>query len=329
MRAMIAALFLSALLRCTALAQDPIVMRISHQLPPAHHVSTIVDNLAAAIEAETGGAVDVQVFGSDTAFSARENFPAVARGQIEAAMSVSVQWAGTIPEMNALAIPMVYTSEDVVTGFLDSDARAYLDDLLRARRIEPLAWLYQTRLSITTSNGRHLITPEDFAGVRIRGLNAIADAGSAAMGASPTAMPGSEVYQALQTGILDAAITGVAAGLARRYYEVQDHAVVAPLLTAFFTLYVNPAWFDGLPAEVQDQIRAAAHRVEREAIPFSERVISEAADGLRAQGMNVAALTEEQAQVWRDIMTPAVRAAYLDAAGESGARLLEMLDRLQ
>ena len=87
-----------------AVAQ-PVVMRVSHQVPPAHHLTKLLQDFAADVKARTNGQVDVQLFGSEQLAKAGENFPQVARGNIEAGVSVNFQWGTTIPEMSATLIP--------------------------------------------------------------------------------------------------------------------------------------------------------------------------------------------------------------------------------
>ena len=79
-------------------------MRISHQVPPAHHMTKLLEGFAADVKQRTDGQVEVQLFGSEQLAKAAENFPAVARGTIEAAMSVNFQWGTTIPEMSVTLI---------------------------------------------------------------------------------------------------------------------------------------------------------------------------------------------------------------------------------
>jgi len=89
-----------ALLATTAAQADATVMRVSHQLPPKHHIAQKIDAWAADIEKRSGGSIDVQIFGANQAFGAKQNFPAVAKGDMEAAFSVNFQWGKTVPEMN-------------------------------------------------------------------------------------------------------------------------------------------------------------------------------------------------------------------------------------
>ena len=129
-------------------AAQPVVMRVSHQVPPAHHLTKLLQGFAADVKARTNGQVDVQLFGSEQLAKAAENFPQVARGNIEAAVSVNFQWGTTIPEMSATLVPYYMTDLAQIKRFPTSEARRFLDQKLEARGVHSLAWLYITRESI-------------------------------------------------------------------------------------------------------------------------------------------------------------------------------------
>ena len=98
-------LFLAVALSVPMLAaaeQNQTRMRVSHQLPSTHLLARLLEEWAARIEDGTGGAIDVQIFPSNQAFKVADNYPAVARGFIEAALTVSFQWCRTLPEMCVL-----------------------------------------------------------------------------------------------------------------------------------------------------------------------------------------------------------------------------------
>ena len=134
-----------------AFAQQKTTMRISHQVPPAHHMSKMLEGFAADVKARTKGEVEVQLYGSEQLAKAGENFPSVAKGAFEAAMSVNFQWGKTIPEMSALTIPYLFTDLERIKKFPASEARKFLDAELAKRGVTSVAWLYITRQSIFTS----------------------------------------------------------------------------------------------------------------------------------------------------------------------------------
>ena len=148
-----------------------------------------------------------------------------------------------------------------------------------------IAWIVDTNDGIFTSQKKPLLAPADFAGLKIRGLNKLFDAGLIAMGASPSPMPGTEVYQALQTGILDAGFTGVEAANSRKFYEVQKYGVASNIILAFDNLVVNPAWWNGLPPDVRTAIQHAADQAVQRSIHKSDGIDPATIQVLNEKGM--------------------------------------------
>ncbi len=303
-------------------------MRCSHQLPPQHHIAQVIDRWAAEIETLSEGEIDVQVFGANSLVGARENIPSVAKGNIDCAFSVNFQWGKTLPTMNVTLKPYAVTDLYTLSAWSGSEAAAYLDKQLLTKGVRNVAWLFTTRMSTITSKGHPMITPADFKGVKIRGLNPIVDAGLVAMGAAPSAMSGSKVYEALSTGVIDAGLTDVSAAVSRKYYEVQDHANIMPLFSVFFHGYVNPAWYDGLSDRSKAALRDAGANAAQWAIEATEKSAESAPDELRAKGMDVHIQTAEEQAEWSAIMTPAFDAAFAKATGKDGETLLELVDKI-
>jgi TRAP-type C4-dicarboxylate transport system substrate-binding protein len=301
--------------------------RISHQLPPGHHIAQLLEQFAEDVEERTDGHVEVQIFGANQAFTPEQNHPAVARGQVEGALSVNFQWGNTIPELNVVTIPYYFTDLDRIRNFPGSEAAEILEEKLLERGVRNIGWFYTTRQSIFTSSGRPLIALDDFDGVKIRGLNPLVDRALIAVGAAPAAMPGSEVYQALQTRVIDAGLTDVSAAYSRRFYEVQEYGTVAPFFTVYFHLYVNPAWWDGLPDDIRDAIAAAAAEAEQDAIPLTEETAEAAIEQLRDEGMELHIQTPEEAETFRAAMQEPVMDAFLESSPDA-ARLIEAVEAL-
>jgi C4-dicarboxylate-binding protein DctP len=317
----------SFILAPVALAQ-PVVMRVSHQVPPAHHLSKLLQEFANDVKARTNGTVDVQLFGSEQLAKAGENFPQVARGNIEAAVSVNFQWGATIPEMSVTLIPYYMTDLEKIKRFTTSDARKLLDEKLEAHGVHSVGWFYITRQSIFTSGKKPIITLDDFKGLKIRGLNSLTDHALTAVGAAPSAMPGSEVYQALQAGVLDAGLTDLSAAYSRKYYDIQKYGTVAPYFTVFFHLYVNPQWWSKLTPAQRQAIDAAAAKVEQDAFTVTEATAADALVQLKAKGMQIHVQTPEEEATWRAAMQKPVLDAFQKSAPQDGRKILDLVNKL-
>jgi C4-dicarboxylate-binding protein DctP len=308
-------------------AEAQTVMRVSHQLPPAHHIAKLVEQWAADVERRSGGKIDVQVLGANQAFKPEQNHPAVARGQVEAALSVNFQWGNTIPEMNVLTIPYFITDLARLKKFPGSEAAKLLDAKLLEKGVRNVAWFYTTRQSIFTSSSKPLVTLDDFKGLKIRGLSKLVDEAFVAVGAAPAAMPGSEVYQALQTKVIDAGLTDVSAAYSRKFYEVQKYGTVAPFFAVYFHMYVNPAWFDKLGAAEKDALLKATAKAEQDAIAATEASATDAVKQLTDKGMVLHMQTPAEAKAWQAKMQPPVIEAFKKSSADA-PRLIELIGKL-
>ena len=303
-------------------------MRISHQFPPAHQTARNLEQFANDVKEATKGRVEVQLFGAAQLFKPNQNHPAVASGKIEAAAILSFQWGSTIPEMSVTIIPYLITSVARQKAFIASDAARQLEGKMAAHGVKNIAWIVDTNDGIFTSQKKPLLAPADFVGLKIRGLNKLFDAGLIAMGAAPSPMPGTEVYQALQTGILDAGFTGVEAANSRKFYEVQKYGVASNIILAFDNLVVNPAWWNGLPPDVRSAIQKSADKAVQRSIHKTDGIDPATIAVLNEKGMKAVALTKAQEQVMADAMQPAVKKEFLVETGPDGVKLLQAIDKL-
>jgi C4-dicarboxylate-binding protein DctP len=299
-------------------------MRLSHQFPPAHHSAKNMEQFAADVKANTNGRVEVQIFGAAQLYKPAQHHAAVAGGKIESAIVLSFQWGGTIPEMNVTIIPYFMSSVDKMKKFPGSEPAKMLDAKMLEKGVKNIAWLVDANDGIFTSAKAPLIKPEDFKGVKIRGLSKLWDEGLVAVGAAPSSMPGSEVYQALQTGVIDAGFTGVQAAHSRRFYEVQKFGVASNIILAYDNLIVNPEWWEKLPADVKKGILDAVTKAEARVMPADDEIPAEHLQQLREKGMNVTALSAAQKKVMADAMQPAVIKAF-SASSPDAPRLLELI----
>ena len=315
----------AAIIAVTAPAsQAATQMRCSHQLPPAHHIAKVVDRWAAEVETLSEGELDVQVFGADSLVGARENIVATAKGDIECAFSLNFQWGKTLPIMNVTVAPFAFGDIEIWKKWPTSEAAAFLDQKLLEKGVKNVVWLFQTNTSVFTTNGEPLVAPADFVGLKMRGLTPPFDAALAALGATPTAMPGSEVYQALATGVIDGAITDVAAAVSRKYYEVQDAFTVVPVLSAYLHGYLNPGFYDGLSDNSKAALREAGLKASEWAIEASTEAGSAGPAQLEAKGVKVHIATPAEIEALEAVMRPAFDKSF----GEGDADSQQLLDLL-
>mgnify|MGYP002713072615 CR=1 FL=1 len=318
---------LALMLSTAGLAQAATEMRCSHQLPPGHHIAKVIDQWAAEVEAASGGEIDVQIFGADSLVKAGDNIVSVAKGDVECAFSVNFQWGKTLPIMNVTLAPFAFGDIELWRKWPKSEAAAFLGDKLMQKGVRNVVWLFTTNSSVFTHNKSFLISPDDFKGIKIRGLTPTFDASLAAMGAAPAAMPGSEVYQALATGVIDSGVTDVAAAVSRKYYEVQDHFTVVPVISVYFHGYVNPKWYDGLSDKAKAALNSAGAKAAEWAIEASNEAGGAAPDQLKEKGVQVHIATTDEIKALEAAMRPAFDAKFATDDPDS-AKLIELLGKI-
>jgi TRAP-type C4-dicarboxylate transport system substrate-binding protein len=310
-------------------AEAATAMRCSHQLPPAHHIAVVVDKWAAEVEKLSEGELDVQVFGADSLVKANDNILSVAKGDIECAFSLNFQWGKTLPIMNVTVGPYTMSSIEAWKKWPTSEAAAFLEEKLAEKGVKNIAWMFQTNVSVFTSKGKPLLKPDDFKGIKMRGIGPAFDRGLTAMGATTVAMPGSEVYQALATGVIDAAVTDVAAAYSRKYYEVQDHMTVLPVLAAYLHGYVNPAWYEGLSDKSKAALKQAGETAAGWALDASIEASADAPKQLEEKGVKVHIATDAENEAFKAAMQPAFAEGFAEEGGEDGKKLLDLVGKLQ
>ncbi|SEO17206.1 C4-dicarboxylate-binding protein DctP [Salinihabitans flavidus] len=302
-------------------------MRCSHQLPPAHHIAKVVDRWAEEVETLSDGEIDVQIFGADSLVGARENIVATAKGDIECAFSLNFQWGKTLPIMNVTVAPFAFGDIEIWEKWPESEAAAFLEDKLEEKGVKNVVWMFQTNSTVFTTNGEPLVAPEDFEGLKFRGLTPPFDAALRALGTTPTAMPGSEVYQALATGIVDAALTDVAAAVSRKYFEVQDAFTVVPVLSAYLHGYLNPEFYEGLSDKSKQALDEAGLKAAQWAVEASVAASAAGPDQLREKGVKVHIATDEEIARLESVMRPAFDEAF-GANDADSQKLLDLIDKM-
>lgn len=302
-------------------------MRCSHQLPPGHHIAKVVERWAEEVRANAGDDLEVQIFGANSLVDARQNIVSVAKGDIECAMSVNFQWGKTLPMMNVTLAPFAFQDLEMWRKWPESEAAGFLGEKLLEKGVRNIAWLFTTNSSVFTSKDKALVAPNDFQGIKIRGLAPAFNASLQALGAAPSSMSGSKVYQALATGVIDAGLTDVAAAVSRKYYEVQDHFTVLPVISVYFHMYVNPEWYDGLSDKAKMALEEAGKKAAVWAIEASEAASAAAPDQLREKGSTVHIATEAEIQALEAVMRPAFDQKFSGDDADS-QKLIELINKI-
>jgi TRAP-type C4-dicarboxylate transport system substrate-binding protein len=306
----------------------PYKMRLSHQMPESHFLAKEIQDFKNQVEKSTGGRVIIEIYPAAQAFKPKELIPAVVSGAIESGLAINFQWAGMIPAMDTFIIPFLLTDIAQVQKAMEGEVGHRFDSMLQAKGVVPIMWLLQTTRNVYTSNQQVLKLPADFKGKKMRGTSKVMNLGSEALGASTMPVSGPEVYTALQRGTLDIGLTGPGAALQRHYYEIQKYGTVAATFSVIHVVFVNAAFWNSLPPDLQKSIKTVAAGIQKKGFEVSRLETQKAIDEL-ATKMTIHIQTPEEEAAWRAVMVQPVLDYYKSKTGKEGEELITLIEQIK
>ncbi|MCF3934495.1 TRAP transporter substrate-binding protein [Acuticoccus sp. M5D2P5] len=278
-------------------------IRVSYETPDAHIKSRTIVAFKEEIEKISDGYFEVELYPAAQLLGPSEEVAATARGQIEMSAPYFSYIAPVEPLMNIYQAPLVFDSYDQLIKFLETDEAKALAEKLEARNLESTGYWFENPTRLWGKEP--LRTIDDLKGKKIRTVpSEILQGAVAAMGAQPTAIPGTELYLALQQGVADGAFTAPNYGLTMKYYEVTDAVTKLDLFYGGYLVLFNKRWYDALPEERQAQLVeavAAARAFNEENVKADLEKVDE---DLRAVGQEVIELSPEALADFRAALAP-------------------------
>lgn len=281
-------------------------LRLAHFVAPAHVVNgSVVNPLVEGVAADTNGDLTIQVYpGGELGAGPAEQYVRALQGVADITWGLqgytSSQFEkNMIVEMPG-AIPDGMTGYEMIWNAFDEHLASEFPGT------KPLA-LWVSEPSIFIMKDRDVRAPEDLQGLRIRVSGSVASAIVEALGATPVQMQAGEIYNALQTGLIDGLITGASAVGDFRLDEVANsYTVGAPLGHISFYLVMNQARYEGL----SDEHRAAIDNhsgleLSRKGEEAWNARAAQVMDEVRADSANtVIDLTDEEIASFAEIIMP-------------------------
>ncbi|MFG6621406.1 DctP family TRAP transporter solute-binding subunit [Sulfitobacter sp. 1A05707] len=299
-----AAIFATAVFSSAASADT---LRLSHNTGDTTTWHKGAEKFGELLSEKTDGAYDVRVFpnaqlsGGDQMKQAEM----VGRGALDLVVTSAINVTPLVPEMAVFSLPYLYANYDQVDATTQGEPAKLLEDILREKGIEVLAW-GENGFREVTNNVRPIKTPEDMKGLNMRVAGPMYIDVMNALGANPQQMQWGETMTALQQGVVDGQENPIGAVIIpQQVFEVQKH------LTAWHYSYdpiflgVSTEVWGDLDEATQEQMRAAA----TEAMEYQRKITREGtAEGvafLRDKGMEVYEPSEEELAAFREATKPA------------------------
>ena len=262
-----------------ATAADPIVIKFSHVVAadtPKGKASEFFAKRAAEL---TGGKVKVEVYANSTLYKDKEEMEALQIGAVQMlAPSLAKFGPLGVREFELFDLPFIFDSEVELHKVTTGPVGRMLFNKLETRGIKGLAY-WDNGFKVMSAN-RPLKMPEDYKGLKMRIQSSkVLEAQMRAVGALPQVMAFSEVYQALQTGVVDGTENPPSNLYTQKMFEVQKNVSITNHGYLGYAVITNKKFWDELPADVRGQLEKAME----EASTYANKIAQEENDSSMAK----------------------------------------------
>lgn len=298
-------------------------LRLSHQWSTSdvrHEVAQIVaDEVAAA-----GVDLEITIFPSKSLFKPREQYRPLSRGQLDMTVFPLSYASGQQPSFNLTLMPGLVKNHDHAARLSQSPFMEALEAKMAEDDVMVLVHGYLAGGFVGKNNC--ITHPDDVVGLQTRAAGKSFEQMLVGAGASITSMASSEIYSAMQTGVLDAANTSSSSFVSYRIFEqVKCYTPAADIALWFLyqPLLMNKSTFEALSSQQQAALLAAADKAEEHYLEQAKLQDAMSVDIFREAGVEIAEMTAEDFAAWQAIANETSYAAFVaDVPG--GQELLDL-----
>ena len=298
-------------------------LRLSHQWSTSdvrHEVAQIVADEVAAANVD----LKITIFPSKSLFKPREQYRPLSRGQLDMTVFPLSYAGGQQPSFNLTLMPGLVKNHDHAARLSQSPFMEALEAKMAEDDVMVLVHGYLAGGFV--GKDKCITSPADVVGMQTRAAGKSFEQMLVGAGASITSMASSEIYSAMQTGVLDAANTSSSSFVSYRIFEqVACYTPAADIALWFLyqPLLMNKSTFDGLSAEQQTALLAAAEKAEEHYREQAKLQDAASVEVFEKAGVEIAQMTAEDFAAWQALAQETSYAAFVaDVPG--GQELLDM-----
>jgi len=315
----------------SARAAGKIDLKISHQFPggtltEGDFRDRLCRRFALELEKRTGGAVSGTVYPSSSLMKTNAQFSAMRKGALDLSLVPLSYAGGEVGELNIGLMPGVVTSYEQGMAWKKAEVGRLLSDVLAEKGVVIVSWIWQA--GGVACRSTPIVEPGDAKGQKVRGGSREMDMVLKSAGAAVMSLPSNEIYAAMQTGALDAAMTSSTSLMSFRLEEVSKALVTGRGKAYWFMfepLMMSKVAFDRLPKDAQDQIMKLGAELEAfgtEQARADDQAVAAAYQKAGAKTFDLSAETVKRWQAiardtaWKDFAERSPRCATLLALSE-------------
>ncbi len=317
------AVALTAAMGLPARAQQPIVIKFSHVVADDTPKGKGALKFKELAEKYTNGKVQVEVYPNSQLYKDKEEIEALQLGAVQMLAPSTAKFAPLgAKEFEAMDLPFLFDDDDAYRRMVKGRVGRFLMGKLEPKGITGLAF-WDNGFHMVSAN-TPLLMPSDFQGLKVRiSGSKIADIYFRKLGAIPQIMAFSEVYQALQTGVVDGCENTPSNYYTQKFYEVQKHITNSRHAHLQYAVIVNSKFWQGLPADIRGQLEKAMDEATDYTNSIAQKENVDALQAIKESGKTeIHELTPDQRKAWIAALMP----TYKAAEGRIGKEILDLVE---
>ncbi len=304
-----AAFTLVCFFNAPVLADAPIVIKFSHVVAKDTPKGKAAEKFKALAEAATKGRVKIELYPNSTLYKDKEELEALQLGAVQMlAPSLAKFGPLGVKEFELFDLPFIFNDKQALYRVTQGPIGQDMLKKLESKGIRGLAY-WDNGFKMMTSN-RPMRVPADMKGLKLRIQSSkVLDEQMRALGANPQVMAFSEVYQAMQTGVVDGSENPPSNIFTQKMHEVQKHLTVTNHGYIGYAVIVNKKFWDKLPADIRTQLEAAMKEATDYANNIAQQENDQALENIRKSGKTVIYVpTDAERAEWRKVLVPVHKA---------------------
>ena len=305
----LAAFTLVCFFNAPVLADASIVIKFSHVVAKDTPKGKAAEKFKALAEAATKGRVKIELYPNSTLYKDKEELEALQLGAVQMlAPSLAKFGPLGVKEFELFDLPFIFNDKQALYRVTQGPIGQDMLKKLESKGIRGLAY-WDNGFKMMTSN-RPMRVPADIKGLKLRIQSSkVLDEQMRALGANPQVMAFSEVYQAMQTGVVDGSENPPSNIFTQKMHEVQKHLTVTNHGYIGYAVIVNKKFWDKLPADIRTQLEAAMKEATDYANNIAQQENDQALENIRKSGKTVIYVpTDAERAEWRKVLVPVHKA---------------------
>ncbi len=302
-------LFVGVITICNTFGQEkPIVLRYAGNFPAKHYMTKMMEEWARLVEQRSNNRVKIEVYPAAQLYSDKDLDRALSSGAVDLGQAMANVLAGIAPSTHILDFAMVWDDWDHYDRVYHNGGFKIMDDEMREHNMKEVFIMPYGKTTGPITNKKKIVKHEDMKGLKIRAMGGNMALAVKALGATPVFLSAGEVYQALQRGTIDGAVSGFTSMSERKWGEVAKYVwelYYCPTTSGHTAANLN-SW-NKLPPDIQkimlDTGREIEKRYRKEVIDKEE---AKAREDLIKLGVEIVVPSSQEVEVCRKLIKPII-----------------------